>query len=75
MHETFSWSAAYLKSQFKFPWKIAEFVVNGERLPTRTGITHEEFDLITKCWIHQPKQRSKIDHVVQTLSSLCHSTK
>ena len=31
MYEIFAWRECYPKSQFKFPWKIAEFIMNGNR--------------------------------------------
>jgi serine/threonine protein kinase len=33
MFEVIKWDEAYPPSQFKFSWKIAEFVINGGRLP------------------------------------------
>ncbi|ELP92950.1 protein serine/threonine kinase, putative [Entamoeba invadens IP1] len=35
MFEAFSWKEAYLIKDFKFPWKIAEFVTAGKRLKRR----------------------------------------
>ncbi|ELP84119.1 serine/threonine protein kinase ppk33, putative [Entamoeba invadens IP1] len=32
MFECLSWKEAYPKKDFKYPWKIAEFVMNGKRL-------------------------------------------
>ncbi|ELP88608.1 protein kinase, putative, partial [Entamoeba invadens IP1] len=32
MYEIFGWCEAYPVKQFKFPWKIVEYVISGERL-------------------------------------------
>ncbi|ELP94392.1 protein kinase, putative, partial [Entamoeba invadens IP1] len=45
MFECFSWENAYPSNQFKFPWKIAEFVTGGNRLK-RKQISEQLFDII-----------------------------
>ncbi|ELP83956.1 protein serine/threonine kinase, putative [Entamoeba invadens IP1] len=60
MYETFGWSEAYNKIQFKFPWKIAEFVINRNRLPKKEMMSDKQYELIDKCWKHENKQRPTI---------------
>ena len=43
MYEVFNWSEAFPKDEFKFPWKIAEFVTCGLRRPKTEIMTDEEF--------------------------------
>ena len=69
MYEVFGWCNAYPKSQFKFPWKIAEFIIDGCRLKQLDDIIDEEYQLICKCWCHDPKERIKVDEVVSLLES------
>ena len=70
MYEIFSWEDAYPESQFNFPWKIAEFVAAGNRLKQTDELTDEEFTLIEKCRKQDPKERMKIEEIVQTLKEM-----
>ena len=70
MYEIFSWEDAYPESQFNFPWKIAEFVAAGNRLKQTDELTDEEFALIQRCWEQDPKERMKIEEIVQTLKEM-----
>ncbi|ELP90329.1 protein kinase domain containing protein, partial [Entamoeba invadens IP1] len=57
MFETFSWSCAYPEDKFKFPWKIAEFVISGQRLEKPKELTEDLYNIITKCWAHNKEER------------------
>ncbi|ELP88843.1 tyrosine kinase, putative, partial [Entamoeba invadens IP1] len=70
MYETFSWFEAYRKDQFKFPWKIAEFINQENRLPRIDPIQENQFDVIEACWKHNPKSRMGIEEVVQRLQEI-----
>ena len=70
MYEVFSWKEAYQKSQFKFPWKIAEFITSGMRLNQLENITDEQYQLICNCWCHDPKERLTFDGIVEELDKL-----
>ena len=71
MYETIAWSEVYPKSdsEFKFPWKIAEFIVKGKRLSKTEEMTDEEYKLIEYCWSQEPKYRLKIEDVVSILET------
>ena len=70
MFETFAWNECYSKREFKFPWKIAEFVVNGKRQRKHDEIDDEEFDLIEKSWNENPKERLEMNEIVKRLEIL-----
>jgi serine/threonine protein kinase len=67
MYETFMWEQAYPKKQFKFPWKIAEFITNGDRLEIHENLEQEHFELIQKCWKQEPKERLIFDEIIPKL--------
>ncbi|ELP85534.1 protein serine/threonine kinase, putative [Entamoeba invadens IP1] len=67
MYETFGWCEAYDKTEFKFPWKIAEFVINRNRLPKKEMMSDKQYELIDKCWKHENKERPTISKVLDAL--------
>ena len=48
---------AYPKSRFKFEWKIAEFVSQGKRLEKTEEMNDNMYELISKCWKQDQKER------------------
>ena len=70
MYEIFSWADAYPVESFPFPWKIAEFVSNGNRLGRVDDFTDEEWEVVEKCWAQDPKARPRIDFVVAILKAM-----
>ncbi|ELP94565.1 protein serine/threonine kinase, putative [Entamoeba invadens IP1] len=70
MFEIFSWKEAYPKEEFKFPWKIAEFVMNGKHPVIRPDITNNEFCLIRGCWDFNKANRMTITTVLEHLLKL-----
>ncbi|EKE39900.1 tyrosine kinase, putative [Entamoeba nuttalli P19] len=70
MYECFGWCAAYPKSQFQFPWSIADFVTQGNRRTKAEAMTSEQYDLIDQCWKQNPDERIPIDVVVSKLEEL-----
>ncbi|ELP94573.1 protein serine/threonine kinase, putative [Entamoeba invadens IP1] len=70
MYECFGWCNAYSEKQFKFPWKIAEFVTNGKRLEKTNSMSNEQFDVIQKCWCTIPTERIEIGEVVTLVNGL-----
>ena len=70
MFECFVWDECYPKKEFKFPWKIAEFVVSGSRIPRREPITEEQYELIQHCWDHDLEKRFTINSVLESLEKL-----
>ena len=64
IYECIQWGKAYSWDQFKFPWKIAEFVISSERLPKPKEMRDDIYSLISECWVHETHKRLKIDKVV-----------
>ncbi|ELP85704.1 protein serine/threonine kinase, putative [Entamoeba invadens IP1] len=70
MYEIFGWCEAYPNDTFKFPWKIAEFVIHGNRLKRKDPIKKEQYNIISLCWCQDPKSRLQIETIVNKLESL-----
>ncbi|ELP91613.1 protein serine/threonine kinase, putative, partial [Entamoeba invadens IP1] len=70
LFETFKWGEAYDKERFRFPWKIAEFIMSGNRLEKPEIIPDEIYHFIQNCWYHRPTDRIDIEEVVKTLESI-----
>ena len=70
--ETMKWGFAYEGKEFKFEWKIADFVMNGKRLDKPPKMKQEIYELICSSWQQEPKERERdtIDQVIEKLSSL-----
>ncbi|ELP94680.1 protein serine/threonine kinase, putative [Entamoeba invadens IP1] len=66
LYEVLSWSEAYPSSKFKFPWKIAEFVVQGNRREKPENISGNLFKLITLCWKQNPQERITISQLLSS---------
>ncbi|ELP89717.1 protein serine/threonine kinase, putative [Entamoeba invadens IP1] len=69
MYETFGWENPYNKVDFKFLWKIAEFVISGKGLPNKEIITQNEYNIISRCWDDDPIKRPSIIDVVEKLET------
>ncbi|ELP86125.1 protein serine/threonine kinase, putative [Entamoeba invadens IP1] len=67
MFECMSWEEAYKKKEFKFPWKIAEFVINGNRLEKPESMNDRIFNILEKSWKQNPKERISIEDFVNDL--------
>ena len=70
MYECFGWQEAYPSSEFKFSWKIADFVIKGGRMQKTDEMTHLQYDLISQSWCQDPKKRLQIDAIVSRLDFL-----
>ncbi|ELP91483.1 protein serine/threonine kinase, putative [Entamoeba invadens IP1] len=68
--EVISWKEPYLKDQFKYPWKIAEFVMGGNRLKKLEMMSNEQYDIISDCWSPQMEKRITINQAVQRIENL-----
>ena len=64
MLETMIWNDAFPKSEFKFPWKIIEFITNGYRRPIPKDSFTNLFRIVEKSWTEEPKERLTIDDIV-----------
>ncbi|ELP92551.1 tyrosine protein kinase, putative [Entamoeba invadens IP1] len=70
MFECFRWKDAYDKIEFKYPWKIADFVTGGNRLNKSELLNDEQYELITKCWAHDKEERTNIETVREKLQKM-----
>ena len=51
IYECIKWGEAYPEEAFKFPWKIANFIINGNRLDKPNNMNVDVYELITKLTI------------------------
>ena len=58
---------AILYKRFEYPWCIAQFVISGERLEKPAEISDKAFELISKCWCSNPKERLTIEEITEKL--------
>ncbi|KAL7720797.1 Protein serine/threonine kinase [Entamoeba marina] len=72
LYETMIWDEAYPNTdkKFKFPWKVAEFVMKGERLPKPDTMNESIYLLITSCWKQEAKERYSIEDVIKKLEEM-----
>ncbi|ELP87898.1 protein serine/threonine kinase, putative [Entamoeba invadens IP1] len=70
LYECVKWGEAYPKTEFKFPWKIAEFVNKGNRLNKADGMPESIYKIIKLCWAQDSNLRLDIMEVVSQLSTL-----
>ncbi|ELP86978.1 protein serine/threonine kinase, putative, partial [Entamoeba invadens IP1] len=69
LYEVMNWGGLYPLDQFPFPWSVAEFVNQGKRLPKPHKMNQWTYDLISKCWLDEPKDRIKINDLVECLQT------
>ncbi|ELP91149.1 serine/threonine protein kinase HT1, putative [Entamoeba invadens IP1] len=70
MFEVFGWCMAYPFTIFKFPWKIAEFVISGKRRIKPEDMPMQCFELIKKCWEEKYTERLSAGEIVENLKLL-----
>ncbi|ELP89959.1 protein serine/threonine kinase, putative [Entamoeba invadens IP1] len=70
MYECFTWTNAYPKEYFKFPWTIAEFVIKGLRLPKPDEMSQGVYNIIVGCWDNEPKKRSLTENILDKLETI-----
>ena len=70
MYKVFSWDEIYQKSEFKFPWKIAEFITNAKRRPYQNTMTEKQYKLICQCWCQEQRERLSIKEIITKLNEL-----
>ena len=70
MLEVMIWSEAYPKDKFRFPWMIAEAVVNGKRPDTIKQVDHRVEMVIKMCWEHEPSFRPQMKEVIERLEKI-----
>ncbi|ELP89896.1 interleukin-1 receptor-associated kinase, putative [Entamoeba invadens IP1] len=73
MYEVFGWCEAYEHQKFKYPWKIAQFVIKGNHLKRNEQITEEQYTLIDKCWRYDEINRISVSEIGESLEKMIHS--
>ena len=70
MLEMYCWKDPFPKSEFKFPWDIANKISSGQRPKLIEEVTNEEMTkIIEGAWKQEPKERTTIDAIVSSLQS------
>ncbi|KAL7713823.1 Protein serine/threonine kinase [Entamoeba marina] len=70
IYQTMIWDNAYDKTQFIYPWDIAEFVSKGERLEKPNTMNETIYSLISNCWKQEPKERYEIEDVIEKIETM-----
>ncbi|ELP90937.1 serine/threonine protein kinase HT1, putative [Entamoeba invadens IP1] len=73
LYEVFGWCEAYQHTKFKFPWKIAEFVIKGNHLKIIEQITEEQYTLIEMCWRYDENNRISSFQIEDCLEKMMQS--
>ena len=69
MYECYDWCECYPSERFKYPWDIVTFVISEKRLERTDNITNDQYQLIERCWCHQPNERLKIEDIISILET------
>ncbi|ELP92758.1 serine-threonine protein kinase, putative [Entamoeba invadens IP1] len=68
MYETYTEKGAYTDEKiFDQPWKIPQFVIEGNRLPRPTGMNDNYWELMTSCWNQVPDKRPSFTDILKTI--------
>ncbi|GAB1218685.1 hypothetical protein ENUP19_0002G0043 [Entamoeba nuttalli] len=70
MLQIITWKEPFPKSEFKFPWKIAEFISTGKRPNIIQEVGEDIKEIIEKSWEQEPKERITIDEIVRMLEGM-----
>ena len=70
MYETYILENPYSGEEFKFPWKIADFVMSGKRLEKPSEMRNGIYSLISECWKQEPKERLEITQIISKLQEI-----
>ncbi|GAT99211.1 hypothetical protein CL6EHI_001630 [Entamoeba histolytica] len=70
MLQIITWQDPFPKSEFKFPWKIAEFISTGKRPNIIQEVEEDIKEIIEKSWQQEPKERITIDEIVRMLDGI-----
>ncbi|GAB1228000.1 hypothetical protein ENUP19_0368G0009 [Entamoeba nuttalli] len=70
MLQIITWQDPFPKSEFKFPWKIAEFISTGKRPVIIQEVEEDIKEIIEKSWKQEPKERITIDEIVRMLETV-----
>ncbi|ELP85793.1 serine-threonine protein kinase, putative [Entamoeba invadens IP1] len=67
MYEVFDQTKPYKTDQFKTPWDVAKFVVEGKRLPRKEGMSEGYWEITSRCWDVDPAKRPEFKEVALLL--------
>ncbi|GAB1225967.1 hypothetical protein ENUP19_0270G0001 [Entamoeba nuttalli] len=70
MLQVITWQDPFPKTEFKFPWKIAEFISTGKRPNIIQEVEEDIKEIIEKSWQQEPKERITIDEIVRMLEGI-----
>ncbi|EDR25091.1 protein serine/threonine kinase, putative [Entamoeba dispar SAW760] len=70
MLQIITWKEPFPKTEFKFPWKIAEFISTGKRPTIIQEVKEDIKEIIEKTWKQEPKERIRIEEVVKMLERI-----
>ena len=70
LYETYIEKNGYENDErFNQPWLIPQFVIEGNRLDKPEGIPENYWELITKCWQHNPEDRPTFISILETIEN------
>ncbi|ELP90172.1 protein serine/threonine kinase, putative [Entamoeba invadens IP1] len=67
MYEVWTWKTAYANDDFKYLWKIADFICDGKRLMKPSTMPEWYYIIVNKCWQTNPLDRMSIEEVIEML--------
>ncbi|ELP84060.1 protein serine/threonine kinase, putative [Entamoeba invadens IP1] len=69
MYEIVGWCDAFPQTDpmFKYSWCIANFVMDGKRLPKTDNMHQDVYNIIDKAWASNPKERTCIKGIIDEL--------
>ena len=69
MYEVIGWVDAFPPKEFKYPFMIAEFVVDGQRPKKIDDISESQYQLIEQCWSHDQSDRCEVEDIISMLET------
>ncbi|BFU26778.1 Protein kinase domain/Protein tyrosine kinase, putative [Entamoeba histolytica] len=69
MLQVITWKDPFPKSEFKFPWLIAEFITMGKRPNIIKEMEEDIKEIIENSWQQEPRERISIERIVRMLET------
>ena len=70
MYETMGWCEAYPFGTFPYAWDVANFVLDGRRLPALPEMLPGFYAVLSESWGPDPKSRLSAPDIVSRLAEL-----
>ncbi|ELP92330.1 protein serine/threonine kinase, putative [Entamoeba invadens IP1] len=70
MYETFIWGDAFPQNEYKYPWKIADEIVSGNRPHYICTVEQKYRNVIEKSWTQNSMERISIEGIITLLKEL-----